>query len=337
MKRIIIWSCILLLLLGGLGTAVFLLQKNSSAEAGYMLYYLSREEDRLITEGYEAEETEASALAAELYLVQQSLPEENKEEEELLLPENVKLLNYTVDLEHELICLDFSSEYTQMSAEREILVRAGMVRLFTQIEGIRKVQFLTEGEPLKNPEGQEIGTMTASRFVENSGKEINSYLKSTLTLYFTDGDGEHLAQEVRSVYYNSNVPLEKVVVEQLIKGAKESGHTASLPADLNILSVTIQEGICYVNLDNGFVNLLAAAGNTLNPELAVYSIVNSLADTCQVNKIQISVNGKTSVSIGAVDLSSLLSKREDLIKNEPPEEEAQAEKAAGETTAESKQ
>ncbi len=320
MKKIIIWCSAVFLLLAALGTAVFFLLTKDEEKDGYRLYYLSQEEDQLVYRLHSAEESDPTALAAELYLQQQNLPEKNKENLKLLLPENVALQNFSV--ENDQILLDFSAEYTRMSREREILVRAGMVRLFTQIPGVRRILIQSSGEPIRNAEGLEIGAMTAGRFVESSGKDINSYLKTNMKLYFTDQEGKQLIPEERTVYYNSNAPLEKVVVEQLVKGPKEEGHAAVLPSEINILSVTIQEGICYVNLDNSFKNLLQTSNSTLNPELAVYSIVNSLADTCRVNKIQISVNGKTNLTVGSVDLSSLLNKREELIRTDEQKEES---------------
>lgn len=250
----------------------------------------------------------------ELYVLQQTLPKKNNDEVKLLLPADVSLLNYA--LEDELLTLNFSPEYAGLSVEREILVRAGMVRLFTQIPNVKKVQFLINGDPLKNEQGIEIGPLSASRFVENSGKEVNSYIKTTMNLYFVDKDGKVLVPEERNVYYNSNVPLEKVVVEQLVKGPKEAEHLPTLPQELNILSVTIQEGICYVNLDANFKTLLEAQNSTLDPEMAVYSIVNSLTSVCQVNKIQISVNGQTNVQIGSVELGNLFSVNQDLMETE---------------------
>lgn len=317
MKKLVGWILGILLVLGALATAAFFLLRTGEEEDGMHRYYLSQEEDRLLAFPADTEEQEPGAQVMELYVLQQSLPEKNRDEVKLLLPENVSLLNYS--LENGLLTVNFSPEYREITREREILVRGGMVRLFTQISEVEKVQFLIDGEPLQNEDGTEIGPLTAGRFVENSGKEINSYIKTTMTLYFADKDGDALVPEERNVYYNSNVPLEKVVVEQLAKGPKDPEHMPVLPQELNILSVTIQEGICYVNLDANLKTLLEAQNNTLRPELAVYSIVNSLVSVCQVNKIQISVNGQTNVSIGSVDLGNLFSENPDLIKENEEE------------------
>ena len=101
-----------------------------------------------------------------------------------------------------------------------------------------------------------------------------------------------LLPEERKVYYSSNVPLERAVVEEIVKGPKQDGHYPTLPAETNILSVTIQEGICYVNFDDSFTNSILS----VQEEIPIYSIVNSLASVCHVNKVQFSINGSSSVT-----------------------------------------
>ena len=327
MRKIVIWISAIVVLLAALGAGIYFIFPLGEEEEGYKLYYLNQEEDMLVPITEKSEEADPYSQIAELYLKQQTLPEGKKGKElKLLLPADTEILNYS--LENGVLLLDFSEGYTNMSREREILVRAGMVRLFSQIPDVKKMLFQIGGAPLLNPDGTEVGLMSPSLFVENSGKTINSYLKTTMKLYFTDKSGQQLFPEERSVYYNSNVPLERVVVEQLVKGPKESEHSPTLPVELNILSVTIQEEICYVNLDDSFTNLLSLSATTLNPNLAVYSIVNSIADACQVNKVQISVNGKTNIDVGSVNLGTLLTKREDLVgsgeavDSEPIEETA---------------
>ena len=54
------------------------------------------------------------------------------------------------------------------------------------------------------------------------------------------------------------------------------------------LSVTIKDGICYVNFDSTF---LTGAYDVL-PEVTVYSIVNSLVGGTEAQKVQITINGE---------------------------------------------
>ena len=53
--------------------------------------------------------------------------------------------------------------------------------------------------------------------------------------------------------------------------------------------VSLKDSICYVNLDEGFLN----NAYVLNPRLTVYSIVNSVIDGGNSSRVQISINGES--------------------------------------------
>ena len=56
-----------------------------------------------------------------------------------------------------------------------------------------------------------------------------------------------------------------------------------------MLGVTVKDGTCYVNLDNGFLTQTY----NVSAEVQIYSIVNSLVELSNINKVQIAVNGNT--------------------------------------------
>ena len=58
------------------------------------------------------------------------------------------------------------------------------------------------------------------------------------------------------------------------------------------LGVSIVDGICYVNLDKSFLTETMS----VQQELPIYSIVNSLVDACNIHGVQISVEGDTKIT-----------------------------------------
>ena len=52
--------------------------------------------------------------------------------------------------------------------------------------------------------------------------------------------------------------------------------------------MTTKDGICYVNLDDNFLTV----PDNVSMDAAVYSIVNSLVELSNINKVQILVNGE---------------------------------------------
>ncbi len=303
MKKFLI--CLLALLTAGLAGCA---AGGSGERAGYSLFYLNMDMNQVEERPYEPTGQTAEELITEF-----SNALRTSEEEELIpvLPEGVSIEDY--QLKDGILTLHMSGEYSQMNRSREILVRAALVRTFLQIEGITRLELLVGGEPLTDSSGREVGLLNEESFVVNSGKEINTYENAKLTLYFADEEGEHLVPENRSIYYSTNLPLERVVVEQLIKGPSQEGHFSTLPAELNILSVTTSENICYVTFDESFTASAALA----DPELQLYSIVESLSASCHVSRVQFSINGKNNVLFGdTMDLSQLYEADGHLIKEE---------------------
>ncbi|HJD36241.1 MAG TPA: GerMN domain-containing protein [Candidatus Blautia ornithocaccae] len=252
------------------------------------MYYLALSETKLETVPYEPSEENAETMIDEIY---QMFSQPSDSEEYLkLLPEDVLMKNYT--FEGQTVTLNFDEEYKKMNNAREILVRTGMVLAFTQIPGVTYVEFLENGSPMTDSDGNEIGLMERGDFVENEGKNINSYVFADLNLYFANENGDRLVRENRRIHYSSNVPLERVIVERLLEGPKSDDMLPTLSSNTKILGVSIVEGICYVNLDKSFLTETMS----VQQELPIYSIVNSLTDACNIHGVQISVEGDTKVT-----------------------------------------
>ena len=254
----------------------------------YSMYYLALSETKLETVPYEPSAEDTETMIQEIY---QKLSEPSDSEEYLsLLPDGVLMKNYS--FEGQTVTPNFDEEYKKMNNAREILVRTGMVLAFTQIPGVSYVEFQENGDPMTDSDGKELGTMERSSFVENEGKNINSYMFADLNLYFANENGDHLVKETRRIHYSSNVPLERVIIEKLLEGPKSDGMLPTLSSNTRILGVSIVEGICYVNLDKSFLTETMS----VQQELPIYSIVDSLTDACKIHGVQISVEGDTKVT-----------------------------------------
>ena len=284
--------------------------ETSDEEGYYTQYYLNAEGNQLVNRTVELGDLSADGLI-QAFIDQLNESPAPDETSQRLFTEGVSIQSYS--LSRKVMTLNMNANYQSMSGNREILVRAGLVRTFTQIEGIRKVAISVDGEPLRGSDGEEVGPLTRSGFVENSGKEINTYQNITLKLYFADENGDALTEEKRNVYYSTNVPVERVVVEELVKGPSEAAHCQVLSADTTILSVTIQDDICYVGFDESFSGPLQG----LEERIPIYAIVDSLAVNCNVSKVQFSVNGGSTLTFGEnISLDQLFEPDMTLIKEE---------------------
>lgn len=192
------------------------------------------------------------------------------------------------------LVLNVSAAYLDMPATTEVLVRAAIVRTLTQLPNVRYVEITVDGNQLYDNAGNVVGLMNADMFIDNDGNEINTYEKVRVKLYFANMSGDKLIGAYREKYYSTNMPLERFVVEELIAGpsGKVEGLYPSINPETKVVGVTTQDGVCYVNLDSGFLTPV----NNVSAEDAIYSIVNSLAELSSVNKVQILVNGEVPAS-----------------------------------------
>ncbi len=225
------------------------------------------------------------------------------------IQEEVKIDSYT--LEGGKLKLYFSQEYADMNKTEEILCRAAVVQSLVQIEGVNFVKFFVNGQPLKNKNGLDIGYMRAEDFVQNTGAALNSYQKTVLTIFYANEEGTKLVGEKENVRYNSNIPVEKVAVEQLIKGPSEGDGRPTIPKEAKLLGVSVRDDVCYVNFDEGFLT----EGYDMDPQLVIASLVNSVIECGNASQVQISVNGETNVMFrGTVDLSAPISQNMELLE-----------------------
>ena len=193
------------------------------------------------------------------------------------------------EIENGQLSLHFGSGYQEMNRLYEILCRSAVVRTLCQIPEVESVTFLIGDNPLMNLDETPVGQMTADSFVENTGDEINTYTDTTLKLYFANKAGDKLVEEQVDVRYSSNMSVEKLVVEQLIRGPITKDVYPTIPPETKVLSVSVKDGICYVKLDDGFLE----QGYDLTEAVPIYSIVNSLTEIPGISKVQILVNGET--------------------------------------------
>ncbi len=290
MKKFIAVMCMLLpmLMLFGCG-------KNTQPEGGnvYQVYEVNREDTKIQSRQFVTTESGRDNLIPLLLLELQQIPSQT--DMRPAIPDYVEIKSTSCD-EGSLL-IDFGDGYHKLSRTAEVLTRAAIVRTLSQIEGVNYVSFLIDGIALENSYGVPIGTMSADQFIDNSGNEINTQEKVSLALFYGSKKGDQLIKVNREVVYNRNISLEKLVLEQLILGTsedemKEMGAYAVINPDTKIISVMVSDGICYVNVDPTFLTQLGSA----SAEVVIYSIVNSLAELSDINKVQISVDGKTNLA-----------------------------------------
>lgn len=264
-------------------------RRQAQEGTSYKIYYVNNEETKIVEREYVSETSDGALLLEEL--LEQLSQISEKMEYETLLAKEISVVGHTLD--NGLLTLDFDESYYSLRGTREILARASIVRTLTQLPGVERITFTVNGEQLMDAAGAAVGVMAADTFIENAGNEINAYEKVDLRLYFANDTGDSLVEENRrNVVYNSNISLEKLVVEKLVEGPMTEGAYPTINPTTKIVSVTVKDGTCYVNLNDDFLN----QPYNVASDVTIYSITNSLVELSNVNRVQISINGETNLS-----------------------------------------
>lgn len=273
------------------------------------IYYISKDYTTVVQSEYmtDTKLTETETLLDELF-VQLSLVSVDLN---INMPLNSLVqINYYTLVDKQLI-IDFSAPYERLGDLDEILVRAAIVQTVTGLEGVESVLFTVEGNSILDAYDQVIGRMDASMFINNTGTKDNAYEKAIVPIYFANEEGTMLLPVERTLVYSSNVSRERLIVDQIIDGPANEDSYATLDPSTTVNSVVVQDGVCYVDLSEEFLNQL----ENISAETAIYSLVNSLIEVNTTTKVQISIDGNTKgIYLGEISLDTIFVRNLEIIE-----------------------
>jgi len=275
----------------------------------YYIYYINTNMNTLVESRYsaDAQRYDTQALVNELMMHFLKVPDDL--EAMGALSDKVTYQGFSID--GNILYLNFDTNYQGMEVSREVLARAALAKTLIQIDGIEYISIRSGEQPLLNALGENVGLISSTNFI-NSVSNINSFEKVTLLLYFSDESGTKLVAETRDVFYDLNTSRERLIVDELIKGPFTASLKATIPSDTKVISVTMNEGICYVNFDEGFLNSLSDVLDSIT----IYSIVDSLSEMPNVSRVQILVNGKSDKNYNTISLGTSVERNLDYLKEE---------------------
>lgn len=287
-------------------------QRKAPEDGNVLVYYLNKEQTTIVTESYLPDadllrEDQSEALIEDL-LARLATPENAASHAAPITEGEVR--SWTL-AEGELT-LDMGADYGRLSGTREILVRAALVNTLTAVRGVTSVTILVEGSPITDAAGEVIAGQSASDYIFSSDSELRAYERVQLHLYFADESGTRLVDTYRTVVYNSNMAMERLVVEEVLKGPNTQVVYPTIDSNTGILSVTTRDGVCYVNLDRVF---LTDPYDVTGP-VAIYSLVNSLTELSTVDAVQISIEGSAQESFMDISLQEVFRRDLSLVGNE---------------------
>ena len=174
--------------------------KEDTLEKGeYWVYYLDSSMTRLAPRAYRPTATDADGIIGEL--MEQFLKVPADVDSQPALSDKVVYQHFT--RKDQVLYLYFDANYSSMKPEREILCRAALARMLTQVEGVDYINIYSADQPLMDRSGNPVGMLSTSDFILNTSN-VNAYEKTELALYFADETTGKLVKETREVVHNIN-------------------------------------------------------------------------------------------------------------------------------------
>lgn len=281
---------------------------------GYYFFSVDVANTGLVHEEYSPKSKETDALIDEFIEKMSTQPKNSSKKQ--LLPQGVIIEDYSIDSNGNLT-LYFNSAYTNTTGISEILMRAAIVKNLVQIPDIVAVQFYVSGQPLTDSNLNPIGLLTAADFIDNTGGETNYTQQVNLTLYFADSTGDALKSVPVKINYDSTMSVEESIITQLmkgpeeIKGIEEDNLKKTIPDKTKINKITIKDKTCYIDFSDDFLN----KRSDISSLVAIYSVVNTLTELPNVDKVQFSIDGQQATLYNdTINFGTVFERNLDIVK-----------------------
>ncbi|MGI6684906.1 MAG: GerMN domain-containing protein [Bacillota bacterium] len=256
--------------------------KNEKVEK-IKLYFGDANNEKMVTEereiSFASEDDKYKVILEELI--------KGPEDENLRanISKNTKVYG-TIKQESKLI-VNLSKEFNQFGGSvAEIIAVGSVVNTLTELDDLKEVKILVAGEELIGPRGEPRGFMTSFQVEPDNKTET-----SDVTLYFSNKNADKLTGEVRKIAASPEGNREdfiKKVLEELIVGPKESEHYPTIPKEVVVISVKIDNGIAVIDFSEEMHT--KHWGGAAGESMTINSIVNTLTEFDFIQKVKIMVN-----------------------------------------------
>lgn len=207
------------------------------------------------------------------------------------------------NLEEQTLTLDFEPALGQL-AGIDLTIAAGcLARTFLPLTGAKALVLTAGGELL---DGQ-----TALRL---TGQDLSlrddslDRLLQELTVYYTNADRRYLiGQELRvDPAAPESMPFQ--LLELLLAPPQSGDLRSALPAGTRILSVSVTDGLCTVELNPAFQN--RRFYSQTGQHLSLMSIVNTLTALPEIDRVEFVVSGNLLIRYGSLSIPEPLQRDE---------------------------
>ena len=210
-----------------------------------------------------------------------------------MLPSDTKILNINVNVNNNIIDLNFNNKLFDVKSSDERKVLESIIYTLTSIKDVQGVRILINGKTLnKLPKTGELLDEVLNRKIGiNKDYNIDDIKNITnVTIYYTSKFNDQIYYVPVTKYMNSNDNKIKIIIDQLTSRMSYNSNLISyLNSNLELLDYSFNEDQLDLNFNQ---YLFDNEDNKKVLEEVIYSISYSVEDTLNVSNIKFFVNNK---------------------------------------------
>lgn len=221
---------------------------------------------------------------------------ESKELENLI-PADCPVPSWNLD--GDTLRLHFTEELADLSGVELTLAAACLTRTFLELTGCRTLILTAEGRRL-NGETSMVMTLDSLCLRDDSMDRLSG----EHTVYYTDPGRRYLVGQSVSTDLTNREELPGLLLEQMRTPPAGTNLRSLIPANTQIRSVTMNNGLCSIDLSPEFVSnrFYSHTGQLLS----LTGIVNALCSISEIDRVEFYVEGDPLVRYGALSISGSL-------------------------------
>lgn len=290
--------------------------ENSKSSKSITLYFPSEDDELAAFETSDIEVTSNDKIVLLDSVKDALLAGPNKKDETYKnLYNDIVSISY-VTLENKLLIVNLTGDYFALSRGERLALKTGIAKSYANFKFVESLRFLKDGNPIVDENGKQAEDILLSNLLtEMDDSSIRNDFQS-YSLYFASDKGQ-LVKEERTLEVQTTTVLAKELVDELITGPMKETLLPTLPKGTRVRQLEIKEGICYVDFNKSFQS--KHPGGETEERLTIYSIVNTLTELNDIDKVQFLIDGeKVEEYQGFIDFSQTFSRDDSIIQQAQP-------------------
>ena len=213
------------------------------------------------------------------------------------LPPGSAVLSYS--LYNQVLTLRFNATLAQLSGVELTVAAASLARTFLPLTGANTLILTADGAFLNGDT-----SMTVTLDDLNLLDDSLSLLHEDFPVYYASSDRRYLIKETVTLRHTAPEELTMQLLELLLTPPAGTTLRSALPSGTRFLSVSVENGLCTVDVSEEFDTRRFYAMSAQC--LTLLSVVNTLTAIEEIDRVEITVEGNLLIRYGALSITEPL-------------------------------